>query len=101
MTYVPLVSPAVIKFHGPRFSFLGSCRCRRFTTKVHEPLRILFCGSDAFSVTSLQALDREKKLNSGLIASIDVVCRPPKLVRRNRKAIREGVPAEYGANTVD
>ncbi|KAL8631323.1 hypothetical protein Q9189_002922 [Teloschistes chrysophthalmus] len=57
---------------------------------VHEPLHILFCGSDEFSVTSLQALESERKASKGRIASIDVVCRPPKLTRRNLKTLREG-----------
>ncbi|KAF6229590.1 hypothetical protein HO173_011445 [Letharia columbiana] len=54
-----------------------------------EPLRILFCGSDEFSITSLRALHKEHERDEGLIESIDVVCRPPKHVGRGLKDTRE------------
>lgn len=62
----------------------------------HQPLRILFCGSDNFSIASLKALDAERNSGAGqssgggLIESIDVVCRPGKRVGRGLKEIREG-----------
>lgn len=58
--------------------------------KTSEPLRILFCGSDDFSIASLRALHQERKRNPILIASIDVLCRPGKPAGRNLKTIREG-----------
>ena len=60
------------------------------TTKSSDPLRILFCGSDNFSIGSLEALNAESQKDPGLIASIDVVCKPGKRVGRNLKTIREG-----------
>lgn len=63
---------------------------RRLSTSSHEPLRILFCGSDDFSIASLKALHEEHQKEPGRIASIDVVCRPGKRVGRGLKKIREG-----------
>ena len=54
------------------------------------PLRILFCGSDHFSATSLKALYQEHQHNQASVASIDVVCRKDKRVGRGLKTIREG-----------
>lgn len=71
-----------------------SRRCQRsliqFHTRYHSskatsPLRILFCGSDKLSVTSLQALYREHTKHPEHIASIDVVSRPAKKVGRGLK----------------
>ncbi|KAL9021361.1 MAG: hypothetical protein Q9185_001472 [Variospora sp. 1 TL-2023] len=88
-------------------SFLFSCKhllfstsgaCRRLSSQACDPLRILFCGSDEFSIVSLRALHREKHFHPGLIASIDVVCRPPKPVRRNLEAVREVPVAAVARN---
>ncbi|KAL9606071.1 MAG: hypothetical protein Q9179_000751 [Wetmoreana sp. 5 TL-2023] len=49
----------------------------------------MFCGSDEFSIESLQALNQEKRTKTGSIASIAVVCRPEKPVQRNLTAVRE------------
>ncbi|KAL8911114.1 MAG: hypothetical protein Q9171_003652 [Xanthocarpia ochracea] len=74
----------------PRPSFsLVSYQYRFATTKSYDPLRVLFCGSDEFSIASLQALDHERRAGSGYVASIDVVCRPEKPVRRHLRAVRE------------
>ena len=62
--------------------------------KTSKPLRILFCGSDAFSSASLRALHNEQKRDSTLIASIDVLCRPGKPSGRSLKKIREGIKLE-------
>lgn len=55
-------------------------RSQTFSTSQHEPLHILFCGSDAFSIHSLHALHRLQQTtrSSPKIASIDVLCRPDK-----------------------
>ena len=50
----------------------------RWSSSAPEPLRILFCGSDDFSCTALQALVGEMKTNPRLIAEIQVVTRPDK-----------------------
>lgn len=63
---------------------------RLYSTKVHDPLRILFCGSDEFSIASLKALHAYHLKQPDRIASIDVVCRPGKKVGRGMKKIREG-----------
>jgi methionyl-tRNA formyltransferase len=63
---------------------------RWYTTKAHDPLRILFCGSDEFSIASLKALHAYHLKQPDRIASIDVVCRPGKKVGRGMKKIREG-----------
>lgn len=63
---------------------------RRYTTKSYDPLRILFCGSDEFSIASLKALYAHHLKQPQQIASIDVVCRPGKRVGRGLKQIREG-----------
>ncbi|POS84981.1 hypothetical protein EPUL_004644, partial [Erysiphe pulchra] len=70
-----------------------------YSTKVSEPLRILFCGSDEFSAASLKALQNEKKINPGLVKSIDVLCRPGKPVGRGMKKIAE-VPIKAIAQDV-
>ncbi|KKK14528.1 methionyl-tRNA formyltransferase family protein [Aspergillus rambellii] len=46
---------------------------RFLSTKAYEPLRILFCGSDEFSIASLKALHKEHVHRPDRIASIDVV----------------------------
>ena len=65
-------------------------RCSYASQIVLEPLRILFCGSDEFSVASLRALHKEHERDKALIESIDVVCRPPKRVGRGLKNTRQG-----------
>ncbi|KAL2864614.1 methionyl-tRNA formyltransferase [Aspergillus lucknowensis] len=62
---------------------------RSVSTKAYDPLRILFCGSDEFSIASLRALHAEHVKRPDRIASIDVVCRPGKRVGRGLKRIRE------------
>ena len=91
-------------YHGMRFKGL-ICRSswqssglktklRRFyaSSSHHDPLRILFCGSDEFSIASLNALQRETVESASRIASIDVLCRPGKPTGRGLKFIREGTP---------
>jgi methionyl-tRNA formyltransferase len=55
-----------------------------------SPLRILFFGSDEFSVASLKALHKESVYDPSLIASIDVVTPPPRPHGRGLKELREG-----------
>lgn len=56
-----------------------------------DPLRILFCGSDAFSCESLRALHGEHvRGKGGLIESLDVMVLPPKRMGRGLKLLREG-----------
>ncbi|KAL8787019.1 MAG: hypothetical protein Q9213_002455 [Squamulea squamosa] len=59
------------------------------SNKSYDPLRILFCGSDKFSIASLRALDHARKTDTEQVASLDVVCRPEKPVQRHLRAVRE------------
>lgn len=62
-------------------------RCSTTYSKISQPLRILFCGSDEFSCAHLQAIHkRRQELN---VESLDVMCRPGKLSGRGMKKIRE------------
>ncbi|KAM0797447.1 formyl transferase [Usnea florida] len=73
-----------------RCSIKRAGQIRTYTSQAtSEPLRILFCGSDEFSIASLRALYKEHKRDKALIESIDVVCRPAKPVGRGFKATRE------------
>jgi len=79
---------------------LGDTSCRRYSTRSSLPLRVLFCGSDEFSIASLRALNAEHKQNPGLVESIDVLCRPGKPIGRNLKHIREA-PIKAVAQELD
>lgn len=59
-----------------------------------EPLRILFCGSDDFSIASLHALHDARRDVPGLIDDIHVVHRPAKPTGRGRKTLRPGASAQ-------
>lgn len=70
---------------------------RRIRPFIHhkrrsEPLRILFCGSDAFSCASLRALHelQQSDRNGKLIKSIDVLVRPGKPAGRGLKRVAVG-----------
>ncbi|KAH6639447.1 methionyl-tRNA formyltransferase [Boeremia exigua] len=67
---------------------------RAYTTRP-EPLRILFCGADAFSIESLRALQAARAQTPGLIDAIHVVHRPPKPAGRGLKTLREVPIAPY------
>lgn len=54
------------------------------------PLRILFCGSDAFSIESLRALHAAQQQDPAFIEAIHVVHRPAKPTGRGLKTLREG-----------
>lgn len=71
---------------------------RYISQKLSDPLRILFCGSDDFSIPSLRALYDEHTKNRDFIASIDVVCRPPKRVGRGLKQFRSGRETRLNTN---
>jgi hypothetical protein len=83
----PLWSPSSKTWHGIRLSSTAA--------KQHEPLRVLFCGADAFSIYSLRALHKLQQANPEKIASIDVVCRPDKRVGRGLKKIQEGLQLQH------
>ncbi|KAK4575138.1 Methionyl-tRNA formyltransferase [Recurvomyces mirabilis] len=72
---------------------------RPSSTKQHDPLRILFCGADQFSIYSLRALHDLQQARSNIIAAIDVLCRPDKRVGRGLKRVQE-VPIKPVATTL-
>ncbi|CAG8309304.1 unnamed protein product [Penicillium salamii] len=72
---------------------------KSYSTKTFDPLRILFCGSDEFSIASLNALHAYHLKHPERISSIDVVCRPGKRVGRGLKQIRE-VPIKAAASAL-
>lgn len=57
---------------------------------AHDPLRILFCGSDRFSIASLDALVHAQHTVPGLIDEIHVAHRPAKPTGRGLKTLKEG-----------
>ncbi|QUC16055.1 uncharacterized protein UV8b_00296 [Ustilaginoidea virens] len=57
--------------------------------KVSDPLRILFCGSDAFSCESLRALHREHVRNRALVEALHVMVLPGRRTGRGLKRLRE------------
>lgn len=75
----------------PRFAVAQrQCFSSEITARTSDPLRILFCGSDAFSCESLRALHREHERNAQLIESLDVMVLPPRRTGRGFKDISEG-----------
>ncbi|KAJ4331832.1 Methionyl-tRNA formyltransferase [Ascochyta clinopodiicola] len=61
-----------------------------------DPLKVLFCGSDDFSITSLRALDDARRRVPGLIDEIHVAHRPAKPTGRGLTTLRE-VPITHAA----
>ncbi|KAK5702215.1 Methionyl-tRNA formyltransferase [Elasticomyces elasticus] len=57
-------------------------------TKDHDPLNILFCGADKFSIYSLRALHKFQQTRPDKIVSIDVLCRPDKRTGRGLKHVQ-------------
>ncbi|KAF2441496.1 methionyl-tRNA formyltransferase [Karstenula rhodostoma CBS 690.94] len=83
---------------APVRSFLAPAH-RRFTSTAAAPvppLRILFCGSDDFSIASLRALSQAQRDVPKLIESIHVVHRPAKPTGRGLKSLRD-VPIKPAA----
>ena len=73
-----------ITYKGRRGYALSSTR----QLDTNSPLRILFCGADDISITSLRALHREAQDHPQNVKSIDVVCRPGKPSGRGLKQIK-------------
>lgn len=76
---------------------LAACRSYSAVTsavtpepRTSNPLRILFCGTDAFSVASLRALRAEQLRDPDHIRSIDVLVRPAKRTGRGLKVYKPG-----------
>ncbi|KAF3007751.1 Methionyl-tRNA formyltransferase [Curvularia kusanoi] len=69
------------------------------TSLADDPLRILFCGSDRFSIASLDALVHAKHTVPGLIDEIHVAHRPAKPTGRGLKTLKE-VPIRAAASAL-
>lgn len=72
----------------PRWAIHDQRRC--YSSPSHDPLRILFCGADEFSIYSLRALHDLHLRQPSKVASIDVVCKTDKRVGRGLKKTQEG-----------
>lgn len=68
--------------------------------RKHDPLNILFCGSDEFSSYSLRGLDKLRGRNPDKIASIEVLCRTDKPGGRGLKKVHQ-VPLVANARELD
>ena len=88
MVFYPVLWTSKVASGSPgiRQAFLA---IRKHHTKPCDPLRVLFCGSEHFSIASLQAIYEEHSKAPERIASIEVVCRPPKAYGRGLKQVRE------------
>lgn len=74
---------------------------RRYSSNSDlQPLRILFCGADEFSIRSLDAVRKLQATDYESVQSIDVVCRPDKRVGRGLKKVQE-VPIKSYAKGLD
>lgn len=73
-----------------RIACSASIRLCRFRSTLvdDQPLRILFCGSDEFSITCLNALDVYSKSTSSNIASINVATKTDKRTGRGLKVVK-------------
>jgi len=78
------------------------CLLRHYSTgssaQAAKPPRILFFGSDSFSVTSLEKLVETQRQDPELFKSIDIVTREPAPSGRGLQ-IREGIPSFRAAVT--
>lgn len=75
-----------------------SFTCSRALSKAQsDALRILFCGSDAFSCESLKALHAEHRRNKALVEQLEVMVLPGKRMGRGYKEIAQGVNLRFEA----
>jgi methionyl-tRNA formyltransferase len=81
-------------------NILKGCLRTYSTEKTHNPLRVLFCGSDDFSIHSLRAIRDLQARRDDKIHSIEVVCRPDKRTGRNLKNLHQ-VPIKAVAQELD
>lgn len=70
------------------FSASSGVRLKSSYRNNDTPLRILFCGSDEFSITSLEAVHSSAKSPDSNIASIDVATKTDKRTGRGLKIIK-------------
>jgi methionyl-tRNA formyltransferase len=83
----------------PHHRLIPLAQSRHFSTAgPRDPIRVLFCGSDAISISSLARLHVESQNFDRKIQSIDVVCRPSKPTGRGLKKIRHPPIKEAAAN---
>lgn len=77
-------SVAVVQLHNVR-------HYRDSKGRDFDPLRILYCGSDEFSVESLKKLTDIHRKDPSFIESIDVVCKPAARRSRGLKQVYESM----------
>ncbi|EXJ77716.1 hypothetical protein A1O3_09945 [Capronia epimyces CBS 606.96] len=77
------------QYRGPARAYSSQPR-HDFSAKKDpgDPLRILFCGSDAFSTASLRALHAYSQSSESNILSIDVVTKTDKRTGRGLKIVK-------------
>lgn len=91
-TYCPMLFPIPSRPFAKIFPRdIGRCSWRCYSFIRKSPLRVLFCGSDEFSISGLRALNdlRQTTNDPSVFGSIDVVCRPSKRTGRGLKTLRE------------
>ncbi|KAF2759775.1 Formyltransferase [Pseudovirgaria hyperparasitica] len=76
-------------FSVPRQGVVTYTRCFSTIEDHREPLRILYCGTDAFSTSSLIALDNIRKKFPRIIESIQVLHKSEKPTGRGLKVLSE------------
>jgi hypothetical protein len=87
-----------LQTRGPavgHFRTVSTLRPFRPSSKLqqqHDPLRILLCGSDEFSVASLEGLNRIHQERPKVIKSIDVLCKEDQRTGRGLENISQGMP---------
>lgn len=89
----------LLRLPAPTRSLLAPARARARARRCYTsspaataptPLRILFCGSDHFSIASLRALADAKRSLPTLVESIHVAHRPAKRTGRGLKTLTDG-----------
>lgn len=70
------------RWHSPHVPLARRCNSSVSSSHQDEALRILFCGSDKFSVTCLNALLDYQKSSESNVASIDVATKTDKRTGR-------------------
>ncbi|KAK9471579.1 formyl transferase, partial [Dipodascopsis tothii] len=64
-------------------------RCLHTSASADRPLRIMYFGSDAFSIQTLQAVTSLQQTRPDVVADVQVAVRRPKPAGRGRRTVRE------------
>ena len=85
--FAPQIARAA-RARGAQLQTLAKTRFSSSYRDIDQPLRVLFCGSDEFSITSLEALHQYAKSADSNVASIDVATKTDKRTGRGLKVIK-------------